>query len=145
MNITIRSQMLKVAFENTFDDIKKKYNLTITEIRILLFLAMNENKNTARDMVEDIMIAKSHISISVESLVNKEIVIKIQDKKDKKKMHLVICNNKKYMIEEIVENQRKLTDSITQGLTEEEVEELKRLSEKVENNIKNLIAKYETY
>lgn len=145
MNITTRSQMLKVAFENTFDDIKKKYNLTITEIRILLFLAMNENKNTARDMVEDIMIAKSHISISVESLVNKEIVIKIQDKKDKKKMHLVICNNKKYIIEEIVENQKKLTDSITQGLTEEEVEELKRLSEKVETNIKNLIAKSETY
>lgn len=142
MNITTRSQMLKIVFENAFDDIKKKYNLTITEIRILLFLAMNENKDTAKDMTEDIMMAKSHISISVESLVNKKIVIKIQDKKDKKKMHLVICDNKKYIIEEILERQKNLTNSITQGLTTEEVKELKRLSEKVELNIKNLIEKF---
>lgn len=142
MNITTRSQMLKIVFENAFDDIKKKYNLTITEIRILLFLAMNENKDTAKDMTEDIMMAKSHISISVESLVNKKIVIKIQDKKDKKKMHLVICDNKKYIIEEILERQKNLTNSITQGLTPEEVKELKRLSEKVELNIKNLIEKF---
>lgn len=142
MNITTRSQMLKIVFENAFDDIKKKYNLTITEIRILLFLAMNENKDTAKDMTEDIMMAKSHISISVESLVNKKIVIKIRDKKDKKKMHLVICDNKKYIIEEILERQKNLTNSITQGLTPEEVKELKRLSEKVELNIKNLIEKF---
>lgn len=133
--------MLKIVFENAFDNIKKKYNLTITEIRILLFLAMNENKNTARDMAEDIMIAKSHISISVESLVNKAIIIKIPDKKDKKKMHLVICDNKKYIIEEILERQENLTNSITQGLTTEEVKELRRLLEKVRINIKYLIEK----
>lgn len=137
--------MLKIVFENAFSDIKKKYNLTITEIRILLFLAMNENKNTARDMTEDIMIAKSHISLSVESLINKEIVIKIPDEKDKKKMHLIICSNKKYIIEELLERQKELNNSITRGLTTEEVEELGRLLDKVRINIKNLIEKFETY
>lgn len=142
MNIPIRSQMLKVVFENAFDDIKNKYNLTITEIKILLFLAMNKNKNIAKDMVEDIMIAKSHISISVESLVSKGFVIKLPDEKDKKKIHLVICDNKKHIINEILEKQQNLINSVTKGLSPDEIEELKRLSEKVKINIKNIIKEY---
>ena len=83
-NIPVQAQILKKTFENAFEDIRKKYNLTMNEIILLLYLERNKMKNTARDMVEEIMITKSHISKSVDSLVDKKIITRLQDKDDRK-------------------------------------------------------------
>ena len=75
MNIPVQAQTFKKTMESAFSDIRKEYNLTMNEILVLLYLIKNNKQDTATDIVEDIMICKSHISKSVALLENKKIII----------------------------------------------------------------------
>ena len=53
-----------------------KHGLTRLETDILLFLANNPGYDTARDIVAVRMIAKSHVSASVETLLGQRFVFR---------------------------------------------------------------------
>ena len=71
MNLLENTQVFKKLIDTSFLKISKETNLTVNEIRVLLFLYQNEKLDIASDIVEKLMISKSHISFSVESLKNK--------------------------------------------------------------------------
>ena len=81
-------QVLKKAMDNLFYKVSKKTDLAVNEIRLLLFLHQNKELDIASEIVENLMISKSHVSYTVEKLKNKGYIIKVQDEKDKKKFHL---------------------------------------------------------
>ena len=51
-----------------FYSICEKYNLTIAEILVLLYLAGAKGNDTAKDIVDKLKLTKSHVSLSVRSL-----------------------------------------------------------------------------
>ncbi len=81
------TQVLKKIIDNLFSKVSKKTDLTINEIRVLLFLYQNKDLDIASSIVENLMISKSYVSSSVEALNNKNYINKIQDSKDRKKFH----------------------------------------------------------
>ena len=62
--ILASGQQMKRLYEKQFEDICQRYQLTQNEIDILVFLANNPSFDTASDIVEVRMIAKSYISKS---------------------------------------------------------------------------------
>lgn len=66
-------QVLKKIIDNPLNKIAKETNLTVNEIRVILFLYENEKLDLASEIVEKLMISKAHVSVSVESLVKKNI------------------------------------------------------------------------
>ena len=84
MSLLEEAQVLKKVMDNLLYDVSKKTDLTVNEIRVLLFLYQNEKCDIASSIVENLMISKSHVSASVENLKNKEYIKKIQDIKDRK-------------------------------------------------------------
>ena len=62
---------MKRLYEEQFEEICQKYQITQNEADILAFLANNPDYDTARDIVEIRMITKSYISKSVENLIKK--------------------------------------------------------------------------
>lgn len=56
-----------------FASVCSKYQLTRTELLVLLFLGKNA-RNTATDIVENLKIAKSHVSASVHDLEERGFV-----------------------------------------------------------------------
>ena len=63
-----RSQGLRKLYCNLFTPLLERQGLTQLEMDILLFLANNPACDTARDIVEKRHLAKSHVSVGVDSL-----------------------------------------------------------------------------
>lgn len=138
MNIPVQAQALKRALEGAFEEIREKYNLTMNEVIVLLYLIKNNEKNTAKDIVEDIMISKSHISKSVESLASKKIITRIQDRIDKKMIHLQIIDKDSELIKEIINRNLEIDKKVTEGITNEELIILEKTFSKIKENIKKM-------
>lgn len=139
MTLTINAQVLKKVFEKAFGELKNKYDLTMNEILLLVYLEKSENKNTAKDIVEDAMVAKSHISKSVDSLVNKNLIKRVPDKENKKIIHLIINDDAKEIINELNKKEEDMIELALRGIPEENIKILEETLEKIKDNIKEII------
>lgn len=139
MSLTVNAQVLKKVFEKAFGEIKNKYNLTMNEILLLLYLEKSENKDTAKDIVEDAMVAKSHISKSVDSLTGKNLIKRVPDKENKKIIHLIINDEAKEIMNELSKKEEDMIELALKGIPEENIKILEETLEKIKNNVREII------
>ena len=88
MEIPAQALLIKKIYDNSYNYLRKKYGLTMNEIMFLLYLDKHEKKNSAREIIDDLMTTKSHISKSIDSLAKENIIIRIPDEYDKKIIRL---------------------------------------------------------
>lgn len=131
-------QVLKKAMDNLFYKVSKRTALAVNEIRLLLFLHQNKELDIASEIVENLMISKSHVSYTVEKLKNKGYIIKVQDEKDKKKFHLKLTEKADNILKIIKSEQNKLNDISFKDITENEKKQFIQTFNKILNNTKNL-------
>lgn len=138
MNLLENTQVFKKLIDTSFLKISKETNLTVNEIRVLLFLYQNEKLDIASDIVEKLMISKSHISFSVESLKNKGYIEKVLDTQNKKKLHLKLTNKAEKIVNLLDNEQNKLKDTLLQNIDEQEKKQFKDTFDKILKNAKNM-------
>lgn len=131
-------QVLKKAMDNLFYKVSKRTDLAVNEIRLLLFLHQNKELDIASEIVENLMISKSHVSYTVEKLKNKGYIIKVQDEKDKKKFHLKLTEKADNILKIIKSEQNKLNYISFKDITENEKKQFIQTFNKILNNTKNL-------
>ena len=71
INYLVTGKSLKKAYGKYMEGIGEQYGLSRMEIDVLLFLYNNPGHDTASDLVELRSIAKSYVSMAVESLTRK--------------------------------------------------------------------------
>ena len=49
MKIPVQALIIKKMYDNSYDDLRKKYGLTMNEIMLLLYLDKHQMKNTAKE------------------------------------------------------------------------------------------------
>lgn len=135
MKLLNKAQIIKKLYSNVFERIALEYNITANEVMILTFLKDDFDQDMATDIVNTLMISKSHVSLSVNNLEKAGYIVKKQDVNDKKKIHLVITKKAKPILDEIDKEQNKLYEVIFKGISEEEKEILKLILQKMCNNI----------
>lgn len=135
MKLLNKAQIIKKLYSNAFERIALEYNITANEVMILTFLKDDFDQDMATDIVNNLMISKSHVSLSVNNLEKAGYIEKRQDINDKKKVHLGITEKAKPILDEIEDEQNKLYEVIFNGISEEEVETLKLILQKMCNNI----------
>ena len=135
MKLLNKAQIIKKLYSNVFERIAVEYNITANEVMILTFLKDDFDQDMATDIVNTLMISKSHVSLSVNNLEKAGYIVKKQDVNDKKKIHLVITEKAKPILDEIEEEQNKLYEVMFKGITDEEKEVLRLVLQKMCNNI----------
>ncbi len=75
-------------YEDTVRPVCDTYQITQIETDILAFLHNNPGKDTAKDIVELRMLQKGNVSQAVERLIQKGILSRRQDEKDRRRIHL---------------------------------------------------------
>ena len=130
-------------FEKTFKDFyantMKKYNLTNNEVIILIYLSEN-TKNTAKDIVDEFLFSKSHVSLSTEQLTSKGYIKK---KPDGKATRLLVTKKGQEVVNELKKQKEQFNKIIFKNFTKEEKETLDKLYHKILSNIKNIEHKEE--
>ena len=138
MKIPVQAQVIKKLYDNSFDDLRIKYGLTMNEIMFLLYLDKNKANNTASEIVENLVTTKSHISKSIDSLAKGNIIIRIQDELDKKIIRLYISD----LLYDLRTREEIINRTITKGIPKDDLENFNRVLEQMKKNVYDLINKF---
>lgn len=81
-------QALMRAYDHCLTPVQEASGLNRTELDVLLFLANNPAYDTAADMVRRRGLSKSHVSTTVERLVQRGLLTRSADQADRRTVHL---------------------------------------------------------
>lgn len=120
-----------------------QHRLTQLEADILLFLANNPEYDTARDIVEIRHLAKSHVSMGVDSLAEHGFLQRLRLDGNRKTIHLRLTDAALPIVEQGRAIQHTYAGLIFDGFSEAERQELFRLLDQVSNNVDAAISAIE--
>lgn len=123
-----------------YDDLLKpvcsRYHLFPVEVSIISFLHNNPEKDTAADIVEFRMLPKSNVSLAVESLIRKSLLVRRQDTRDRRKIHLSLTPAAEPVIREIEQVRLQFYQQVFQGFTSEEQQQFASMNARIAKNMK---------
>lgn len=114
-----------------------QYGLTPIEATIISFLFNNPEKDTAADIVDLRMLSKSNVSLAVESLIQKSLLQRQQDKKDRRRIHLSLTSQAAPITREIESTRELFRKLIYKGFTEEEKQLFILFNNRITENTKS--------
>lgn len=129
--------LVKSLYSDCMEAACRKYHLTRMEFDILMFLANNPQFTTAKDIVENRRLTKSHVSLAVNSLVEKGYIQKYQTERNRKTIHLSVCESASDIIRDGRNAQKRFASILFRGFTSDECEKMNAFFEKVANNIQD--------
>lgn len=134
-NFLETSRRIMKLRESVLKKICDQYELTMIQGNIITFLYNNPGKDTATDIVELRMLSKGNVSRAVEELIQKKLLKRELDKKDRRVIHLLLLPSVDEIIEQIKKEQEKFQKEIYRGFSEEEMEIYLKLNERMRKNI----------
>ncbi len=130
---------MKQLYESRCGSILKKFGLKKVELDVLLFLANNAPRDTARDIAELRGLAKSNVSWAIERLSAKGYLTVKSNRTDRRIHHLCLTDAASPVIEEGRAMQEAYLVTLFGGLTPQEREILERIGRCVRTNVKEAI------
>lgn len=131
------SQLLKVSrqfkryYEACFSAFLDREALTMRDLHVLLFLANNPGRDTARDVAELRGLPKSQVSGAVELLAARGLLRRLPDQTDRRVVHLILTEPGTILGREAQEIQAACAQAVFAPLTAAEAEQFQALLEKV--------------
>ena len=120
-----------------------KHDLTVVEADIISFLQNNPEKDTAGDIVELRRLSKGAVSKAVESLIQKSLLERTEDAKDRRKIHLALKPQAGSVMESINEVREDFVDTVLDGFTKEELKLYSLFFDRLFENIKKAMERNE--
>lgn len=111
-------------------------NLTSAQLSLMSYLLDHKSeKITQKDIAEELEIKHTTVIGLVRRLEEKELVRSVTDP-DNRKYRNISLTSKAMKVEEMIRTHRRTMDeALSKGLTDEEVEQLRILLQKVRNNL----------
>ena len=131
----------KKLYERMFRAFLEEIQLTQNEADVLLFLKNNKPLDTAKDIVEYRAISKSMVSKSVESLLARGYLSYEEDENDRRCLHLMLEASAEPVIKKLQKIQNEFLEVIHHDITQEELEILDKVLNKMNKNMSNEINK----
>ena len=126
------------GYARLLDPICKKWDLTRNELDVMLFLANNPGFDRAVDIVNNRGLSKSHVSLSINSLESRGLLLRQEDPADRRTVHLKLTEAALPITDAGRMAQKRFFSYLHQGVTREQIEMMVDLARKVSENIKNI-------
>lgn len=131
--------VLKKAYDTLCEVIAENHNMTRVEVDILAFIAANPQYNTARDIAGYRMIAKSHVSKAIDTLMARGYLRSEPDRIDRRKIRLYPTEAASEIMETILSQTSFFAEELVRGFSEEDKVLLSRLSVRIAENARNMV------
>ena len=128
--------IFKKKLKKSYRFIEKKYKLTKNELMIISYLAENKENNLSSDIVKNLGFTKSHVSLSVSSLIKSGYLHSISSTQDKKKLHLILKEKASAIISEISLIKKNFEKQLFSDFSESEKSQFTMLLQKLIKNAK---------
>lgn len=126
------------GYAKMMEPICSQWDLTRNELDVLLFLYNNPGFDRAADVALHRGMAKSHVSLSVNTLESKGLLRRHMDPEDRRTIRLELTGDALYIAQQGREAQKIFFTRIYAGVTEEEMAVWTAATEKITQNINNL-------
>ena len=133
----ILSQSQKI-YSRQLEPVCKKWELTRSELDVLLFLHNNPDFDRAVDIVNNRGLSKSHVSLSISSLEEKQLLTRQEDPQDRRTVHLKLTEQGGKIAGIGRMAQKRFFSYLHQGVTQEQIAMMVDFARKVGENIKNI-------
>lgn len=141
MNFFDNKMYCKELYELIVKPICEKHKITHMEYTILMYLHSHPNDNTASKIIKKLFLTKSHVSITLKTLQEKELIVGEHKGKNLRIIYLRLCDKAKIIIED-GKNIRDMFNSVLlNGLSKDEVEQLGILLKTINNNVLEYLEK----
>ena len=120
------------------ESVAQKNNLSLPEIRLLLCLNQPHHSNNRKELADFARLSMRALSVLLQKLISKNL-IKIEDKRSKKTFMITFLPAALPILEELENAQTKYDQARFNGFTEEELIQYSVLSEKIKQNVKNIL------
>ena len=127
----------KKMYGRQLEPVCKKWNLTRSEVDVLLFLYNNPQYDRAVDIVTHRGMTKSHVSLSVTSLEERRLLQRQFSSEDRRTAHLRLTEAGTGIAGEAKLAQKAFLDNLYAGISEEEMAFMEALTQKVVKNIQD--------
>lgn len=117
----------------------KECGLSHVEIGMLVFLHEHPQLDTSRDIAEELLLAKSNVSTAVENLVRQGYLRREPDPEDRRLVHLKVMDSAQELVRRGEAEQKRLLDQLFVGFSQEEMETMWSISERVYNNAQKML------
>ena len=126
-------------YEQMTAPVCQKYDLTRMEFTVLMFLANNPKYDTAAQIVRYRRLTKSHVSLAVRALLEKNLLIGVDGVDDRRTIHLSLLEDAEEIVKEGREVQKHFFETIFEGFSGEERNQMAEFMNRIDENIKNHI------
>lgn len=126
------------GYARLLDPICKKWDLTRNELDVMLFLYNNPGYDRAVDIVNNRGLSKSHVSLSISALEEKQLLVRREDPADRRTVHLQLTRRGQEIAEAGRVAQKRFFSYLHQGVSQEQIDLMIDFSRKVAENIKNI-------
>jgi DNA-binding MarR family transcriptional regulator len=104
-------------------------NYSRTQLEILMLLD-EKSCQTAKDLAEQLLVTGGAIAQTVETLVKRDLVVRVQDKSDHRFIQLVLTQKGNRVVEKYCKARRDFMNLLVLGLTESEIDAVLNVTKK---------------
>ena len=126
------------SYGKLLEPICQEWKLTRTELNVIVFLYNNPGYDRAADIVARRGITKSHVSLSVASLEEKGLLRRRFSEQDRRTAHLELLDRGQIIAAQAREKQIQYFSALYRGISPEDLEFWRNITQKVWDNIKKL-------
>lgn len=134
-NMWEHQNAIKTLYAKCVGGVCGKHDITRIELDILLFLANNRMYDTATDIVEVRYLSKSQVSVAISHMEACGYLRKEYARDNRKTAHLRICDAASQIVADGQAAQKRFFSIMLQGMTQEEMDGMKRCMDYIFNNI----------
>lgn len=127
--------LIKEVYAKIMLPISERFNLTLTELNVILFLANNPDCDTATDIVEKRHIKKSHVSMSLKSLEAKNFIQRSYKDNNRRTIYLSLTEAADEVIKQGRAGQKHFVETMLAGLDDNEREQMEYYFAKIMDNM----------
>ncbi|MCI5511600.1 MAG: MarR family winged helix-turn-helix transcriptional regulator [Oliverpabstia sp.] len=139
MEAMLQGGPFKKLLEEQIAELRQKYDMKKAELEILYFLSKCGSHNTSKDIHYQLMMNKGHISQAVDSLCKRHYIIATTDQQDRRYIHYQLSDSAQQIVEEMAKKRLEMDQRIVEGISEEDLEIFRAVSEKIRKNIEKMI------
>lgn len=133
-DLIISGVQLRKLITKYVEPIMEEYGLRPIELDILEFIT-KENLTTAKEIMTRRHISKSHISKSLEHLLEKGLIRMTEDKKDHRIMRIELTTESYEVINRVNSAYEKCRSILLEGISDEQLHIFREVIHRMNNNV----------
>lgn len=129
------ARLMMKLYDGMQKGLRDRYGLTGLELQVINFLHNHPGMDTAAEIAELRGLPKGNVSVAVESLIQKSLLSRKQDEKDRRRIHLSLRPEAEPIVTEIKECKELYRKAIFKNISEEDLVFYNELSGRIWKNV----------